>query len=93
MDTGGPTRLTKVEVADMVRDIVALQHRVEAEWAAGKRDGIRQGLFGVSESLRVMLAAFDEGDVAAFSAALGDLGNARMTLAMHVGRWKREKGS
>ena len=86
-----PTRLTKVEMADIVQDAISLRERVDAEWKEGKRDGIRLGLYGAAEAVKNLAAAFDEGDPEMFSLALAELGNARMSLAFHVSAWKRER--
>lgn len=84
-----PDRLTEEEIERMLLDAMALKVRVESEWAKGKRDGMRLAIFGAASALESLVKAFDAGDVDAVSAALSEFGHARMSLAAHVGVWRR----
>lgn len=86
-----PARLTEGGIEKMLREAMELKARVDVEWSEGKRDGVRLGLFATADALEKMVRAHAAADVAAFSKALTELGHARMSLAAHVGVWKRRE--
>lgn len=88
----GVSGIAEDEIRSMMAEMAALRAGIDAEWAAGKRDGLRLQAFALAGYAHDMADAILRSDATAYQAAAKRAREHAATANIHASQWVKRGG-